>query len=138
MNDDYYVVRDEDGYESYVCKKKLPSNQTIKIEFQEDFVGDTAYYNIYLCIYSKRKHEDNNYSTLKRTGKDGLIGLLWAKQKILEFEKFIADKNKVSIIYCYWSDNHRRDVYWRGLKKCDYKMGILDGKKAIYKKIVSE
>ena len=113
----------------------LPSGQTIKIEFQEDWTRKKYYYNVYLCTMDKRKSE--SHTRLKMTGKDGLKGLLWARNKIQEFETFIADTNKgvPSIIMCRWDDNRRRNAYEFGLKRYGYKFGMIFGSKALYKTV---
>jgi hypothetical protein len=85
---------------------------------------------------NKRKSENNTY--LKSMGKDGLKGLIWAKQKIKEFESFIKEKhdNIPTIIYCRWDDNRRRNVYAYGLKDLGYKFGMIFNKKALFKIII--
>lgn len=124
---------DKEGYFNYYNTFKLDSGQTIKIEFQEDETHKKYYYNIYLVISHKRKQESSNY--MKITGKDGLRGLLWAKQNIIEFEQFISEirKGYDIIIYCNWDDNRRRNVYEYGLKKLGYRFNIVLGNKALSK-----
>jgi hypothetical protein len=70
----------------------------------------------------KKKSEYN--SVLRHTGKDGLKGLLWAREQMIQFEHYIKENikehNKNHIIFCMWDDNKRRDVYYRGLKDLGY------------------
>jgi hypothetical protein len=113
----------------------LPSGQTIKIEFQFDESSDRYYYSIYLVTMDKRKSEHT--TPLKTTGRDGLRGLLWAKQKIIEFEAFILDRPSAKPITmcCIWTDNRRRDVYARGLKSLGYNFTMLFGRKVLAKQL---
>lgn len=126
---------DNDGYTGYYDSTKLPSGQTVTIEFQKEWSKSKYYYNIYLVTAHKRKQE--KYVTLKRTGKDGLKGMFWAREKIKEFEEFIKEKHKgiPVIIYCCWTDNKRRDLYERGLRDLGYRFNNLFGYKVLSKKI---
>lgn len=113
----------------------LPSGQTIRIEFQEDWSKTKWHYNIYLVISHKRKQSDDVY--MKSTGKDGLKGLIWARDKIIEFEGFIKEIHLgiPIIIYFSWDDNRRRNVYKRGLRGMGYNFNHLFGAKVLSKTI---
>lgn len=126
---------DVDGCTGYYDTELLPSGQTIRIEFQEDWSKTKYYYNIYLVISNKRKQSEYNYG--KTTGKDGLKGLLWARGRIVEFEEFIKEKHKgiPVIIYCSWDDNRRRKAYERGLRNKGYKFNHLFGYKVLSKTV---
>ncbi|MBC3889498.1 hypothetical protein GH810_14385 [Acetobacterium paludosum] len=129
-----YTINDQ--YRDYFDAEILPSGQTIRIEFQEDWTKKIVYFNIFLVTKHKKKAP---YPELEQTGKDGLKGLMWARSKILEFEKFIRedtgyDRSKI-IMICRWDDNRRRNVYFYGLSKCGYKYGMIYGSKAILKQI---
>lgn len=119
----------------YFAYDILPSGQTVKIEFEEDSTGDKYYYNVHFVTMDKRKNSGE--TTLHVTGKDGLLGLLWAKQKIIEFEQFIISKAKCrrAVILCQWDDNRRRNAYYRGLKGIGYDFGFVFGRKALLKQI---
>ncbi len=126
----------DNGYRDYYSTETLPSGQTIRIEFQEGRSKKIVYFNVFLVIKNKNK---SPYPTLEQTGKDGLKGLVWARQKLLEFEDFIkADvryENSKIILFCRWDDNRRRNAYYRGLKNKGYKYGMVYGAKAILKQI---
>ncbi|PKM61649.1 MAG: hypothetical protein CVU99_02500 [Firmicutes bacterium HGW-Firmicutes-4] len=129
-----YTTDDQHPY--YFDKKIMDSGQAIRIEFQEEWTKTTVYFNISLVIKNKNK---DPYPALEQTGKDGLKGLLWARNKVLEFEKFIREdarynKSKI-IMICRWDDSRRRDAYFYGLSKYGYKYGMLYGSKAILKQI---
>lgn len=119
-------------------RKILPSGNTIKIVFYEDrdYLNNRRYYTVYLVTTHKLKSE---FSTvLKSTGKDGLSGLLWARDKVKEFEEFIiADVwfTGSFIINVIWEDNRRRRVYEYGLKPLGFKIEWLFGKKQLVKRI---
>jgi hypothetical protein len=114
----------------------LPSGQTIKITFEENWSNSKYYYNIYLVTMNKRKSEHN--TRLKIMGCDGINGLLWAKRKVMEFEEFIKEKREgvPAVVYCTWDDNRRRNAYAFGLRKIGYQFGRVFGRKALCKTIV--
>lgn len=120
---------------NYYDTELLPSGQTIRIEFEEDWSKRKYYYNIFLLITNKKK--DSDYPFGKSTGKDGIEGLLWAKCKIVEFEKFITKEHKgiPIVIYAGWDNSKRRDVYERGLRNIGYKFNKVFGFKALCKEI---
>ena len=122
-------------YTNYYDTLILPSGQTIRIEFQEEWTKSKNFYSIYLVTSHKRKQADSTYGIA--TGKDGFTGLLWAKKKIIEFEIFKREKhaNIPIIIYCTWTDNKRRDLYERGLRNLGYKYNFVFDKKALCKTI---
>lgn len=131
-----FTHKNDDGWDLYVDSETLPSGQTIKIEFYEEDTSRKIYYGIYLCTMNKRKSE--YYSVLHTTGKDGVLGLLWAKRKIAEFETFILEderKKKPIVIYCFWDDNRRRDVYQWGLRSLGFNYGKIFNKRALVKEI---
>jgi len=84
----------------------------------------------------KRKSEHK--TALKSMGKDGLGGLIWARNKVKEFEEFIKQENPdiPKVIICTWNDNRRRNAYAYGLKKIGYKFDMVFGCKALCKKII--
>ncbi len=122
-------------YTNYFETSILPSGQTIRIEFCEEWSKSKYYYGIYLVTSHKRKQADSTYGIA--TGKDGFKGLLWAKGKIIEFETFIKEKypDIPVVIYCTWTDNKRRNIYERGLSNLGYKYNLIFNKKALCKTI---
>jgi hypothetical protein len=122
-------------YKVYYDTMMLPSGQTIKIEFTEEEGKNNWYYSIYLVTMHKRKAEKD--TQLHTTGKDGLTGLLWARQRIIEFENTIKEMHhhKPSIMFCSWDDNRRRNAYYFGLKEYGYRFGVLFNQKVLYKQI---
>jgi hypothetical protein len=122
---------------TYKVKSKIES-QTIEIWFQDSGVSpNKCWWNIYLHIYSKRKDRDKQIDKCSITGKIGLKGLIFAKEAICEFERYIIDEQPkiIHYIYCYWLDNKRRDIYHYGLSKIGYHYGQYLGKKVLFKQI---
>lgn len=126
-------------YQIYSDEILLPSHQTARIEISVEYVEDIAYCGIYFVIYHKRRQicfTDNHI-----TGKDGVLGLLWAKTKLIEFEEWIDqdtlefDKTKKYILYCHWTDSRRKKVYERTLSKLGFTYRTVFGKKALSKVI---
>ena len=134
---DIYDSEGNDYIIDYYDTEILPSGNTIKILFQEEQEYRKYYYNIYLVTAHKKKQEYN--TRLKSTGKDGLKGLFWARDKIKEFEDFIKLEKiqrhgSIITIFCHWDDNRRRRVYEYGLKPLGYKMEKLFNKKVLVKR----
>lgn len=134
----FKIKRDYDTSQViYYDSKKLKSGKTIKIEFTEEVFDNVVEYSIWLTTSRKRKNLDNQYLTTNN--KDGLQGLLWAKQKIGEFEKYLQYerifKDKKRFIIVEWDDNRRRNVYYRGLKGLGFEFKHI-GYKALVKEVV--
>lgn len=132
--DTFKAIETTEGF-TYYNESILPSNQTIRIEFRETYHNQKYYYDVYLEIVHKKKAKADNFN--KITGKDGVISLLWGKQKIKEFEELIKSQTdgKESIIIIVWDDNRRRNVYERGLKNIGYKFEKIFNKKVLCKRI---
>jgi hypothetical protein len=130
----FIYTKDKDGFFTYKCSEKINSKKAT-IEFSEDFSYGKYIYSIYLYVSRKRKFN----TFLKSTG-GGLTYLLWAKNKIIEFEKYILDirgnhalKLTMSI---EWDDNRRQRVYVYGLKKLGYRIGVVFNKKCLIKNLL--
>jgi hypothetical protein len=123
--------------QQYICTDKI-NGQFLQIKFYEEIYYDKILY--FVCFEIRNKRYQIGKSWLKTTGKIGLSGLLWAKEKIKEFENFIInkkiEKEKISMyILVGWEDNRRRKVYERGLKNLGYKIDYMVGRKLLIKKI---
>ena len=105
---------------------KLSNRQSIGIFFTEYSTGKRSYYNVAMAIANKRKYIldwilDNYSFENKSTGKCGLEGLVWAKKRLIEFEK--SEHVRIGdVIEISWSDNRRRDAYEHALKKIGYEI----------------
>ena len=134
---------DKDSYHFYTAMTKLKNGQTAKISFQEScymdrYVGHKhTQYNVCFVIATKKKHMESILDNPKITGKAGLEGLIWAKNKMLEFEKYIIDRypREKILMKVDWADNRRRDVYTKALAKHGYIMEYRYGSKSLYKEL---
>lgn len=131
--------RVEDGYDIYYIKERI-GNQTFFIEFEDCGTSNdntTIYWNIGLGVYSKRKHIDRNEDLVLSTGKNP-----WATYKvglkafkILEQEILTTYPDYSNYICCFWTDNRRREVYYKILSKFGYDYGYnWANRKVIFKK----
>ncbi len=131
----YY--KEEDFEDKYYESSKRIKNQKILVCFQERFSKHlgSVYFNVYLRIENKRT--ENLYR--KTTGECGLQGLLFAKNSIIEFEKFIVNNNyyqdKRRYIHVSWDDNRRRDIYKRTLEKIGFRISKVNSRSILIKKI---
>lgn len=108
----------------YYIKEKI-EDQTFLMEFQEDFhlPTNTLYYNVWLTITNKRKHWQRNEDLKLSTGKYAFISAKWTINAFDELEKRVIEENINDyniVIYCWWTDNRRRDVYYKVLSRKGY------------------
>jgi hypothetical protein len=133
------VYWDRENYEYYSTEKI--GNQTLRMGLSQDECDSdcpkTLYFNIYLTLYSKRKHATQNEAEKKITGKNPMATFMVARRMFDELEAeciggFCPDFDVV--LYCTWVDNRRRDAYWKVLSKKGYQWGNIYGQKCIMKK----
>lgn len=114
-------------------RHKLSNGQFCMIGFERNIndCGDVEDYNVVFAVADKKKQlkgffecSKDNTITLESTGKCGIEALIWAKDKILEFEEemkgYEGDNITISIMVA-GEDNHRFRLYERGLKRYGYK-----------------
>ena len=107
--------------------------------FYAEETKNKLYYSIALKVGKRKKNV-----TLKQTGRNGLSCLIWARNALLEFEKYIIENKhifyrlgkKEVYIFIYGDNNVREKVYAHGLKKYGYyykhfKQGVFLVKKII-------
>ena len=96
-------------------------------------------WNVAFAINNKRKHIKSwikdEESMDCSTGKCGVEGLIWAKNGLLEFEKFIKKEDLKQRIVVRWTDSKRKRVYKHYLEKEGYKLTIYYGKEFLIKNI---
>jgi hypothetical protein len=134
------------GYEydsGYYNTKKLSNGQTATILFFKDNLKRDIEYSVAFVIANKKKHikqwllEEKDVLSDKETGNCGLEGLIWAKKQLFEFEEFIKERyNEKTFICIYWTDNRRRNVYEKVLKKIGYEMNYRHSRKCLSKLII--
>lgn len=123
--------------DTYYIKEKLSNSQTLEFGFEKfDSADDTDYWNIYISIYSKRKHKSINEDKKLLTGK----GNTFETYKIIREafpqieERILEETIKSRIIFtCYWIDNRRRDVYKKFLERYNYAIGFFGDRKVLIK-----
>lgn len=128
----WHIKRTYEGI-NYCIMNKLKSGQTIKLELEGEEFNKFNRFNVYLTTNHKQKNIDDTF--LKRTGKDGLYPLIWAKKRLLEVESLIKEDcpNKRNVIYVMWDDGKRKRVYIRGLSNVGYKMARIEDKMCLMK-----
>lgn len=134
-----YGYKYDDGYYN---TKKLSNGQTAAIFFFKEKLKRCTEYSIAFAIANKKKHitqwvlGERDILSDKETGNCGLEGLIWAKKQLVEFEKFIKEnKNGNVVISIYWTDNRRRNVYEKVLKKLGYQINYRHSCKCLSKKV---
>lgn len=129
--------KDDGGY--YI--NALIDNQTLHMEFQEsDWTEDTTYINVYMTLYTKRKHIYGNEANVKTTGLNPIKTALVARKCFDMLEEATVEYYQQwgdVIIYCTWLNNKRRDTYYKVLSRKGYMYGKLEGKKCIMKRFKS-
>lgn len=140
------IFAEDEIIHGFYKSKKLSNGQTAMIVFEEQIrTTKKIEYSIIFAISNKKKNiikwlegKDDCLSD-KSTGKCGIEGLIWAKQQIIDFEKFINERlkyyNQDIILYVWWTDNKRRNVYEKALGKIGYKIAFRYCSKCLIKKI---
>jgi len=125
----------------YYAKKTLSNNQICYIYFINHDIYNNNYH-VAFAIANKRKEiirwvsSEKNRIEYHQTGTCGLEGLIWAKDKILEFEMFLRERKKDGTIEIYGADSKRIRVYKYALSKHGYKWDHIA--KRMFKHIVCE
>lgn len=119
----------------YYQRHKLSNGQFCMIGFrlEEEDYGKVENYYVIFAVANKKKHLNNYFNelkgtniTLKSTGTCGLEALIWAKNKILEFEDLMRREDykiKLGIsvnIYIAGEDNRRFRMYEKVFSKLGY------------------
>lgn len=119
----------DDSLGAYAIKEKI-GNQTLLIGFQEDWQPqtNTCYYNVYLSVYTKRKHMELNEEKKLSTGLNPIKDFLVARKNFQRLEKYVLNDNKDNnvVIYCFWVDSRRRDTYYKVLSRWGYTYQKID------------
>lgn len=123
----------KDG-DNTICSCKV-NGQTIRMIIYKDSYEEADYYSVCLFINKRSKGYQHGF----QTGKIGLIGLLIAKQMLLDFidelknlpidEK--GNRKNHNVMLIFWDDNRRRDVYYRSLKKYGFKFSEFEKHKCL-------
>lgn len=119
---------------TYYIKEKI-DNQTFEMQFQGyEETDDTIYFNICMGLYNKRKHMARNENEVRITGANPEKTIAVAIRAFEMLEKEVCERYRKRIhISCWWTDNRRRDIYYKFLSKRGYQYGKLGNYKCIYK-----
>lgn len=122
----------------WFLREKLGNGQTIFMSFERtDSSMDTDYYNVALCVVSKRKQIDSAFDSAAMTGRNPLQTIALAREMFAALEEWVTELYSQSchvVVYCTWLDRRRREVYHRFLSRRGYRYGMLFGRKVIYKR----
>lgn len=135
MNTQHFMPRWDGRNRNFFIKEKLANGQTVIMSFElECQTDDTDYWNIAMCVVSKRKHIDKVFESRATTGGDPVATFSVVRKmfRALE-EKILQCRSRNNFIYCTWLDGKRRDVYYRFLSRLGYRYGKLEGAKVIFK-----
>lgn len=144
FNMEFEYIYDPELEEYYV---NVPiDNQTFHIGIQltdyDQKAPNIAWFNIWLSLYSKRKHMQRNEDLHLSTGRNPLKTYSLGMQAFKELEDFFIKSEKENkdfdeiILYCTWVDNRRREAYYKILKRLGYNWGRTpEGKKCIMRKV---
>lgn len=134
------MTRFQQNGRDYRVKEKLSTGQTLDMFFEciDEYKG-TLYYNISLSVYSKRKHAYKNEDEKKITGKNPVETVLAARRIFYEIEGCIIDDCKAEgldvVFEVFWTDNRRRDAYYKVLSRDGYRYGMRGDVKCLEKRV---
>lgn len=132
-------------YDDYILLKNKKT-AAIKIELSYTYIKKNEHiwvWSVAFGISNKKKHikqwfnGETDRLTNNITGEGDLEGLIWAKNKLIEFETQSSLPNICTHrVIVEWDDNRRRNVYNKYLtKKLGYKMTRYEGGKCLLKDI---
>lgn len=119
----------------YFCRHKLSNNQFCQMWiFYEEIKNHTNYYVAFAVASKKRDlirwiEESKNNISLKSTGKCGAEALIWGRNAIVDFEKFVKEEphKGYAKIYISGEDKKRQQMYERYFVRLGYKREIYYG-----------
>lgn len=135
MNEELEVQWDYDEYEYYVI---VPiGKQKLKVAINFYHRSDTTMYgNIYIQLYTKRKHRRYEMDNCIMTGLNPIQTVSYGIRafKLLEDAALRGYNDNYNVILsCGWTSNTRRDAYYSFLSKRGYRFDNLFGEKVIMK-----
>ena len=125
----------------YKVKEKMSNGQTFLMTFSDllDDSLDTVYYNVCISVHNKRKHAYQNEVEKRITGASPFESAILAMKAFDLLEKEVIARGerigKRIVVVINWSDNRRRDVYYKFLSKRGYQYKIMWGEKCIAKTV---
>ena len=122
--------------EGYYLRHRLSNGQFCQIGFYRWYNCRSTEYHVAFAVADKKKNlngcfnqtKDDNL-TLRMTGRCGVEALFWARDMLIEFEKYISSRETDDVkIVIEGEDPRRFRLYERALLKYGYsKVKALDG-----------
>lgn len=133
MEEELKVQWNSSEYEYYVI---IPiDNQKLKVAINfYDYSDTTMYGNIYVQLYTKRKHRQRDMDNCIMTGLNPIKTVYYGIKafKLLE-DAALRGYNEDYIVNlsCGWTNSTRRDAYYSFLSKRGYRFENLFGEKVL-------
>lgn len=114
---------------AWCARHKLSNGQYCLIAFIRFYTSrDTCYY-VEFAVADKKKNLNGRFESVrnnniegKMTGRCGIEALLWCRDRMLDFERFVhKEKNRDTKIVVQGSDSKRFRMYERALSRYGYK-----------------
>lgn len=127
----YNISCDVEENGALIFKSKNEFGQILNLKINPDEYNSVIFWDVCFWIGKRNKC----YQWMNQTGHDGIKSLIWAKSCIVEFiEKYKLEKHSKTCHICInWDDNHRRNVYARGLKDLGFEFKRICKKKLLVK-----
>ena len=135
MNEELEVQWDYDEYEYYVIVPIGKQKLKVAINFYHH-TDTTIYGNIYIQLYTKRKHKQYEMDNCIMTGLNPIQTVSYGIRafKLLENAALRGYNDDYNVILsCGWTNNTRRDAYYSFLSKRGYRFDNLFNEKVIMK-----
>lgn len=135
MNEELEVQWSSKEYEYYIIVPIGKQKLKVAINFYHH-TDTTIYGNIYIQLYTKRKHKRYEMDNCIMTGLNPLQTVSYGIRafKLLEDAALRGYNDNYNVILsCGWTNNTRRDVYHSFLSKRGYRFDNLFSEKVIMK-----
>lgn len=125
----------------WFVKHKFANGQTFFMSFSvfdsyRTRDGWTNWWNISMCVVSKRKHIDKVFDECALSGRDPFQTFQIARDAFTTLENHVFREScgcYTNVACVYWTDNRRRDLYHRFLGPKGYRFSMACGIKALVK-----
>lgn len=131
LSDVFKWDRESNGW---YARHKLSNGQYCMIGLYRFHMNRATCYSVAFAVADKKKNlsgwfESNKNNTIeqKMTGRCGIEALLWCRDRLLDFERFVSiEKNMDTKIIVQGSDSKRFRLYEKVLSKYGYKKVFID------------
>lgn len=130
-------VKDDRYSNVYTCSEYFDKYKyTVEIMWEER----SKSIRFWVGLSSGKKRKDLEiFEQKSNKSLGGIKSLIWAKKTMLQFPEFFKKNYRtedIKLFICImWSDNRRRKIYERLLKKDNFYFMSIDGKKTLIKEI---